>query len=379
MLELLSNIYVVVTAIYVVALCLFFCGLFFPNRNLQRLQYPVSVVIAARNEEENIANILSDLIHQTYPQNKYEVLIVDDHSTDGTADVIKKFSAQHSFIKYMQATDAAGGTLIAKKNALQQGIINSTGEIIITTDADCHVMPQWIETLVSYFTDKVGMVVGFSQLGVRGEKRSIFEQLQAIDFLALLSAAHGSLNLKFPLAATGQNLAYRKKAFEQVGGFETIGHRISGDDVLLLQLINRKTDWNICFAPSPNCFNFSAPEKTFRAFLNQRKRWASNGSYQFKLNKLFFLIVLSTFLTNLFSLILAPVAIILSKYIIITMSCLAAKLVVEFLIVAKGAFSFNRIDLIKYYPLWALLQIPYVLFVGLSGNVGKFVWKGRKT
>jgi cellulose synthase/poly-beta-1,6-N-acetylglucosamine synthase-like glycosyltransferase len=155
--------------------------------------------------------------------------------------------------------------------------------------------------MVSYFTDDVGMVVGFSQMGLKREKRSVFEQLQAIDFLALLSAAQGSLNFNYPLAATGQNLAYRKVAFQQVGGFDEIGHRLSGDDVLLLQLIFRKTNWKICFAPDKRAFNSTLPEKTFTGFINQRKRWASNGSYQFKLNKGFLLIVVNTFLINLYT------------------------------------------------------------------------------
>lgn len=375
---LLNYLLIIISSIYFIVLFVFFIGLFFPNKKRQPSQHKVTVIIAARNEEKNIANILTDLINQTYPRYKYEVIIVDDHSTDRTVEVAQQIAADNSNIKILRVKDDSTGQLKAKKNAIYQGITSSSGEIILTTDADCRVEPEWIETMVSYFTEEVGMVVGFSQMGKRGVKRSLFEQLQAIDFLALLSAAQGSLNFNYPLAATGQNLAYRKEAFEQVGGFRDIGNRISGDDVLLLQLINKKTDWKIRFAPDQKTFNYTSPESTFKQFSNQRKRWASNGSYQFKLNKGFFIIVFNTFLINFLILTYLPILLILSKNLNIALSCLFFKFIIELLIILKGALVYARTDLIKCYPLWVILQIPYVVIVGLMGNIGKFVWKGRK-
>ena len=378
MLVMLDYFLVITTSIYFITLFIFFSGLFFRNKKHQTKLYNVSVVIAARNEEKNIPHVLSDLIKQTYPSEIFEVIVVDDHSTDRTAEIVSQIAANYSNIKIIKAQQDNTGRLVAKKNAIYQGIKNSNGEIILSTDADCRIQPWWIETMVSYFLEDVGMVVGFSQLGKKGEKRSLFEQLQAIDFLTLLSAAQGALNVHYPLASTGQNLAYRKEAFEQVGGFKEIGHRISGDDVLLLQLIYKRTNWKIRFAPSPKSFNYSLPEKTLQKFSNQRKRWASNGSYQFKLNKGFFLIVINTFLINLLLSIYLPFFLVLSKNPAVTLSCLFVKFLIEFLIILKGVQVYNRKDLIKYFPVWAVLQIPYVVIVGLLGNIGKFVWKGRE-
>ena len=378
MLAVLNYLLIFITLIYFITLFIFFIGLFFPNKKRQTKQYDVSVVIAARNEEKNIVNIISDLMNQTYPSHRYEVIIVDDHSNDRTLELGQQIAAGHSNIKILRIFDNDPEIISAKKNAIFQGIKRSRGEIILTTDADCRVQPQWIEIMVSYFTEDVGMVVGFSQLGKSGEKRRLFEQLQAIDFLALLSAAQGSLNVNYPLAATGQNFAYRREAFEQVGGFKEIGHRISGDDVLLLQLVHKKTNWKICFAPAKQAFNYSLPEKTFQKLINQRKRWASNGSYQLKLNMGFFLIVVNTFLMNVIPLIYLLAFLILSKNLIVVFGCLLIKFLIEFLIVFKGAVVYHRKDLIKYYPIWIILQIPYVVFVGLMGNIGRFVWKDRK-
>ena len=179
-------------------------------------QPSVSVVIAARNEEGCIASCLTDLARQTYPQNRYEVIVINDGSSDGTVDVVKAFARERRNIRLLHAPDPMERGLSPKKNALDAGIRQATGEIILTTDADCRVLPTWIEGMIRYFEPDVGVVIGFSQIGKPDERLSLFERLQALDFLALMSAAAGSANIGIPLAASGQNFAYRRKVFEEV-------------------------------------------------------------------------------------------------------------------------------------------------------------------
>jgi cellulose synthase/poly-beta-1,6-N-acetylglucosamine synthase-like glycosyltransferase len=271
----------------------------------------------------------------------------------------------------------AEGRLTAKKHALLRGIQSSRGEIILSTDADCRVLPTWIETLVSYFEADVGMVVGFSQLDVPGSRMTLLEKLQALDFLALMTAARGALNLGHPLAASGQNLAYRRLAFDEVGGFHSIGHRISGDDVLLLQLVRMTTSWKIRFAPSAAGYNTSRPEKSLSALLNQRRRWASNGAYQRKLNRGFFLYVLNTFALNCMVLGYG-VTLLFQHNPSAWITCVSIKFAAEGLIAAAGCFATRRGSLLKVFPFWACLQIPYVIFVGLFGSIGSIDWKSRR-
>ncbi len=377
MIAIAETLFVITTIGYVLILFFFWIGLFFPNQRRQYRQPFVSVVIAARNEEHNIRHILDDLAQQTYPADRFEIVVVNDHSVDQTAFIIESYCQRYSNIRLIHAREDKTGRLTAKKNAIQQGIVASKGEIILTTDADCRVKPSWVATMVSYFTDDVGMVVGFSQFGAPGEKRPLFQQLQALDFLGLMSSAEGAMNLNVPLSASGQNLAYRRDAFLEVGGFTRIGHRISGDDVLLLQLIHRKTKWKIRFAPSPDAYNITHPETTLRGFFNQRKRWASNGSYQFVLNKLFFLICINALFMNLFSFALLPWALFTGYDVTRIVGCLLIKALAEFAIVLSGAMLHQRADLLKYFPVWYVLQIPYVIYAGLFGNIGQFVWKGR--
>jgi len=375
---LIAKLAFIATILYSITSLIFLAGTFRINKKTQSFKTLVSVVIAARNEEHTIVNVLTDLIKQTYPHDYYEVIVVDDQSTDNTAKIVSDLARDNPFIRLLTSQEDENGLIKAKKNAIQQGIKASRGEIILSTDADCRVKSTWIETLVSYFTDDVGMVVGFSQIGRPGERQTFFEQLQAIDFLALLTAAQGSLNLNMPLAATGQNIAYRKCTFDEIGGFKEIGHRISGDDVLLLQLIHRNTKWNIRFAPHQDSFNYTYGEKSVLRFLSQRNRWASNGSYQLKLNKLFFLILLNTFMMNVLMLFSILFSLILPQQVPLILGSLLIKMMVEFAVILRGAAIYQRRDLIRYFPLWSLLEIPYIVLIGTTGNFGKFRWKGRK-
>jgi cellulose synthase/poly-beta-1,6-N-acetylglucosamine synthase-like glycosyltransferase len=373
----ITFILLILTVIYSGVLLLFFIGLFFPNHRTQSQRIPVSVIIAARNEEETIPLLLRDLSGQTYPRDKFEVIVVDDASEDGTPSSVQEAMRGMSNLHLVRARSGRGG-LTAKKNALAQGIEKSSGTVLLTLDADCRVLPSWIESIVSYFTPEVGMVIGFSQLGRKGERASVLEKLQALDFLALMAAAQGAMNLNCPLAASGQNLAYRREAYDQVGGFSRIGHRISGDDVLLLQLIRGGTKWKIRFAPSPSAFNTSRAEKTFKGFINQRTRWASNGSYQWRLNKLFFLYVVTVFLVNLALLIGIPAAMLTSSPLQIPLICLGLKAAVEGMLAVKGADVYRRHDLLTLFPIWFLIQIPYVVAMGVLGSLGLFTWKNRR-
>ena len=371
----LSDVLVVVTTVYVLGVLAFVVGLFLPKPDRKPNRRKVSVVVAARNEQDRIGNLLHDLTHQTYPEDMYEVIVVDDGSSDRTAAIVQAAQEQHPNVRLLHVSETPSW-MSPKKFALEQGIRAARGEIILTTDADCRVSNAWIKTVLSYFNDEVGMVVGFSQMGRPREKRSLLEKLQALDFLSLMGAAAGACQIRFPLAGSGQNLAYRKEAFLAVGGYSQVGHRVSGDDVLLLQLVRRQTHWKIVFAFDPRAYATTEPEKTLSALLNQRRRWASNGVYQFFLNQPFFLYALNTFTLNLLILAGFPAALFGGGMSLVA-SAFAAKALAELVLLLRAGQLFGRLDLLRVYPLWVVLQIPYVVLVGIGGTFGNFTWKGR--
>ncbi|MBN1782968.1 glycosyltransferase [bacterium] len=364
-------------AVYAGVLIYFSRGLFRAANNRTPDQPVVSIVIAARNEEQSLPFLLGDLKHQTYPQDRLQFIIADDHSTDRTAEIVRSVSREDPRFLLVSVTRTEPG-LTAKKNALTQAMRHASGEIILTTDADCRVLHTWTETMVSFFTADTGMVVGYSELCPDPSICTPFQKIQAVDFLMLMTAAQGTANLGRAWAASGQNLAYRKEVFDQVRGFSEIGNRISGDDVLFLQIVRRSTDWKVRFARSEKCRNHTGAERTLSAFLNQRKRWASNGAYQWKLNRPFFSYVVVTFVTNLLLFISLPFSLIVPAAVSAMITAWAIKFAAEAWLFIRGCRAYGRGDLHAFFPAWFFLQVPYVVFVGISGTLGGFLWKDRK-
>jgi cellulose synthase/poly-beta-1,6-N-acetylglucosamine synthase-like glycosyltransferase len=334
------------------------------------------VVVAARNEEKFISRLVYDLSHQTYPKDKYEIIIANDGSSDSTAHILDTHqnNIDNLFVLHIKETPQG---FSPKKFALHSAINHSQGDIILATDADCRVGSRWIETMISYFRKDVGFVIGFSQFGRKHESLSLLEKIQAFDFMQMMGAAIGSCNLGFPLAASGQNMGYRRQAYNDVGGYERIAHRISGDDVLLLQLIRKETGYKVVFGDHPSSFATSKAEPTIKDFINQRQRWASNGSYQLRMNKLFFAYLLMVYLYHVVLLIATPLLLFSAAHLNVLLLCYAIKLSSELAIAMNSARIFRRTDLLLYFPLWFLIQIPYIVFVGGLGLFAKFDWKGR--
>ncbi len=363
--------------LYAMTIVLFLIGLRQKHQPVNSTQPPVTVVVAARNEEKNLGTLLGDLCSQSWPRERLQIIVVDDGSTDRTAEIIRAFAQKNTHIMPITIDQAPPG-FSPKKYALQCAVERASGEIILATDADCRVGRDWVRGMVGHFLPDVGFVIGFSQYGRRGERQNLIERLQAFDFIPLMGVAEGSCNLGFPLSASGQNLAYRRDAFLAVDGYKRVASRVSGDDVLLLQLIRKHTAYRAVFAANPEAFASSAPQATLRQFINQRKRWASNGSFQLFLNLPFFgfLLMVHAYTSALF--VGVPLSLLLNQQVAVFLAALASKAFFEGLIAWISARRFQRQDLLICFPLWFLLQIPYVALVGLLGTFGNFSWKERK-
>jgi cellulose synthase/poly-beta-1,6-N-acetylglucosamine synthase-like glycosyltransferase len=333
----------------------------------------ISVVIAARNEAGYIADCLQDLIHQTYPSDLFEVLIVNDESTDQTALIVEGVSQTHPHI-HLLSVDHQFPQMAAKKRPMSVGISQALGEWIVTTDADCRVPPTWLAQLATYMHKDTDAIIGFSQIKTVKEHLTPFEKIQACDFLSLMSAAAGSANWGYPLASTGQNFAYRKSLFDRVGGFSTVAHRPSGDDVLLLQLLRKASSQRIVFASDPKTFASTHRPETPRSFWHQRTRWASNAAFQIRLNPIFFVYILIVFATHA----LIPISLLLHpQTYLIPLSCWLAKSIADGLVIRKGAQVFGRTDLLSVWPILEIVQPFYIILVGITGTIGGFTWKDR--
>lgn len=361
-------------AIYVLGGIRLWFGLRRPASATNKSTPFVSVIVAARNEAHRIPPLLDDLAAQDYPA--YEVLIVDDRSTDATAEIVRAAADVHAGrLRLINQRDVPIGTS-PKKMALQKGIEASRGELLLLTDADCRVRPGWITETVRYFEPDVAMVLGYSELTVdRGS--SLFERVQAFEFLTLVAMMAASANLSYPLGASGQNIAFRRSAFYAVGGYKSVMHRIAGDDMLMLQLIKRTPGvGRIVYADHTGARNRTYPERTWRAFRNQRARWASSGTHHFRGDPLFMTYALASLVANMTVLFGAAWAwagwISWSTWVV----TVAVKLWVDLLLYTTACHRFNQLGLLSYLPLWFLSQPLYMLAMAVWGQRRhRWVWK----
>lgn len=328
----------------------------------------VSVIIAARNEEENLPFLLQDLEKQSYEN--FEIIVANDRSTDSTQNILEEFSQKNSKLKFVKIESTLIG-VSPKKNALSKAIEKSRGEILLFTDADCRVSEFWVEKMAAQFDSDRTFVIGFSSFTKNPKSQSnLLQSLQILDFLVLMSAAKGANSVGLNWACTGQNLAYSKKLYEEVGGFEKIKKRISGDDVLMLQLARKIKGVEIKFSTNQKTFTRSFAMPNFQSFWNQRKRWASNSSFQITNNPLFFLYLLSVSLTHL-----GLVSSLFLENFEIFVFVFLAKFWFDYIFAFVSTATFSKKGLLKYFPIWFLGQFPYIIFVGWFGLLGKFKWK----
>ena len=236
----------------------------------------VTVVVAARNEEKNLPETLQSLSQQNYPTDLFEIIVVDDRSTDRTAAIVTEYASQKQYIKLIRQTEVTPGNS-PKKQALELGINAASGEIIITTDADCLHDPDWVYDLISHFKPKVGMVAGQAR-SILPPDAPLWQRLQTLDFQTLGYASAGLITSGMPFHCNGANLAFRKSVFKEIEGWKGYNRLVSGDDELLMAKV-AKSKWKIIAAASPSTIVKAKPVKTLKALWFQRIRWGSKGLY----------------------------------------------------------------------------------------------------
>lgn len=331
----------------------------------------VSILIAARNEEMNIGRTLDCLIAQDFPKDKLEIIVVDDHSTDRTADVVRSYG--HYGVKLLQLDE--GDKLNSyKKLAIAKAIAMSQGDIMVTTDADCRMGRNWLGHVIRFMeTNKMDMV---SSPVVYDEEKSLFERLQTLEFMYLIGLGAAGIGNHSPTTCNGANLAYRKSTFYEVGGFNGIDDVASGDDELLLHKIAEKYPDRIGFCKSREAIVYTDAKPTIASFLSQRKRWASKST-KYK-DKRVVAHGVSIWSFNL-ALLICTVQFfcVLPAFNAVFWICVILKVGVELLFLIPVARFAKRGKLLVYLPFLSLIHSIYLVYIGVVGNIGKYDWKGR--
>lgn len=237
----------------------------------------LAIIVAARDEEVNLPRCLDALLSQDYPPDRLDIYIADDHSTDGTADVIRQFGLATTAngkpsVSYMPVPEAVGD-LHGKANALHAAIEAGDHEIILITDADCAPPPVWARNHAAYFADPVvGMVCGPTLV----EHRTLLDAVQALDWTYLLTAASILSEWGRPVTAMGNNMGVRRAAYEAVGGYPSLPFSVT-EDYVLFQTIARRSDFRVRFPFDAGLHTVTLPLKRLAEMYGQRRRWARGG------------------------------------------------------------------------------------------------------
>lgn len=311
----------------------------------------VSVVIAARNEAENIGDLLNDLSSQTHEN--IEVIVVDDHSSDDTAKIVESFS--NALLLHASQK--------GKKAAIAEAVVAANYAIILTTDADCRLSTNWVEKMIAPFkNEQVSLVVG--PVAFHKEDND-FEGAQSLEFISLIASGAGAIGAKQAFMCNGANLAFRKANYAEVDT-----DKASGDDVFLLHNA-KKNGEEIVFVKEYDAIVTTAPKADFSSLIQQRKRWAAKSSdYQDKDAKRISWLV---FFSNLCLLLL-----LFSGAWREVLIAFMLKAIVDYSFLKKAVKFFQKEDIFRYfYPLQILYPF-YIVYVALASQMGSFEWKGRK-
>lgn len=355
----------------------------------QKLEFKtrISVIIPARNEEKNIGACLDSICNQSYPKELFEVLLVDDHSTDDTATIVQSYESKN--VTLISLKDFVNTELNSyKKKAIEIAIARSTCELIVTTDADCIVKENWLQTIAAFYEQYDPAFIA-APVAINCSNKFI-EIFQALDFMTLQGITGASVHKKIHSMCNGANLAYTKKAFEAVGGFAGIDNIASGDDMLLMHKIYKLHPDKVLFVKSKEAIVQTAAVNSVAAFFNQRIRWASKADkYD---DKRIFAVLLLVYLVNVLLLALPVISVFTNPVfsihvypfnMVFTISelwlfLLVMKTITELIFLMPVSKFFGKRSMLLLFPLLQPFHIIYTVIAGWLGKFGSYNWKERK-
>jgi len=333
-----------------------------------------SIVIPARNEENNIGKCLLSVLANDYPKDLFEIIVADDFSDDATAAVVQKLQETHPNVKLIQLADKVGSKLNSyKKKAIELAIGSAINEWIITTDADCDIPPNWLELFDAYIRQFGSVFVAAPVMFTNnGSFLSIF---QCLDFLSLQGITAASVSAGFHSMCNGANLAYSKEAFLSVNGFKGVDNIASGDDMLLMHKIHNHYPGKIGYLFSPAAIVLTEPMHNWKSFINQRIRWASKAtSYD---DKRIFWVLLLVYLFNAYLVVLPFVSIFYPPFFAYWLLLLLGKTICELGFMKPVAAFYGMQKMLWWFPVMQPFHITYTVISGWLGKFGKYEWKGR--
>ncbi len=323
----------------------------------------LTVIVAARNEEKNIPECLNSLNRLNYPPGKLEIILVDDFSTDNTGKIIDAFISGKTIFKKI-FPDETLKIPIGKTRAVASAVKAAGGEIILLTDADCSVPADWARSIAGYYLKDIGMVNGFTTQAAD----NLFQGMQAVDLVYLISAAAGMANNNNSVSCIGNNMSFRKSAYYEAGGYENIQFSVT-EDFILLKSISRLKKYKIIFPLNPASLVITKPCRSIKELFRQKKRWAVGGM---NINLNGFLIMFTAAAVNI-SVLLTPLF-----FSAVSLYLAVFKLAIDFFLLMLVHQSLGIKKNLKYFFFFEIYYIIYTIILPISVAISrKVIWKGR--
>ncbi len=332
------------------------------------VQRKVSIIIPVRNEARHIAALLEDLSRQQYPEEHFELIVVDDHSTDQTKEIVSSQVSRSANFRLIEL----GAGEFGKKNAIKNGVLYAKHDVIISTDGDCRATADWLAHMMAGFGKKgIRMVAGPLMLE---PDTGWFRAMQSLEHLSLIGVGAGSVGLNSPIMCNAANLAYLKEDFLR---FLKAGKQRSesGDDIFFLLWLKKAQPGAIRYLTSPGAAIRTLPAENLRSLVMQRFRWASKS----RLYRDFHIFTTSilVFLTNV-SLILTGILCFVSFSWIMPFGLLfLVKCIIDLVFLERVLKHFGKRRLLRVFLPLELIYFMYVSFVGIASQFIPYTWKER--
>jgi glycosyltransferase involved in cell wall biosynthesis len=331
----------------------------------------VSIIVVVRDEYCNIGKLIQSIENQLYNKLFFELIVIDDSSSDGTLELLHQLQKDASFNFQVLPLSGSIKGRSSKKMGISQAIQIAKGQLIITTDGDCNFGPNWVSNYVNFYTQ-----TGFRFISgpVTFESATFYDDLQIVEFASLIGTGAASIQLNKPNMCNGANLCFEKEAFLAVNGYEGFEDIPSGDDEFLMHKINKHYNHAIGFIKAKDSIVFTSAKPTIGSFLQQRKRWASKWDKYIDIRNS--ILAIFVFLVNISTLIGFVMVIFgVDKYSIL--SILALKLSLEWLFIGAVLVFMGYKNKLFLLPIVQFIYPIYIVFTALGSLSKSYTWKGR--
>ncbi len=366
------SIILIISLLYLVLILYFYIGIvkmpvFTFEKNSPKHRF--SMLVVFREESENLPDLLDSIIQVDYPKEAFELLLVNDFSTDNSVAIIEKYIHENPqvHVKLLHNQSAKGSP---KKNAIDLAIKNASYEWILTTDADCILPKGILQTYDAFLNQNEALFVAGPVSYIGG--KNFLEHFQFFNWISLTGTTVGSFYYQKPLMCSGANLCYNKRAFQELKPYDNFQKYAGGDDVFLMQQFAKKHPEKVKYLLAKEALVYTKPVATWRQFLQQQLRWAKKtkssenrnnqrvGLVVFLMNMIFILSIIGLFYNTYFWL-----------FILLKMG-------IDTLLVSKTLQKLSNPISISYW-LISSLYYPFINIFIVFRSFGKnFNWKGRE-